>query len=149
MNKFTHIIKRSGAIVTFKKERISNAIFRAAVAVGGRDKEASEKLADEVVEILNRDYPSGKNPHIEDIQDVVEKVLIKNGHTKVAKAYILYRNNNIQKRKEKTIKASSPSQNIPWDKIWKTLDVLIYQFQIECLRSFKIVISKFIFWMFS
>jgi len=122
MKNFTHVVKRSGAVVTFKKERISNAIFRAAVAVGGRDKEASKKLADEVVEILNKDYPSGKNPHIEDIQDVVEKVLIKNGHTKVAKAYILYRNNNIQKRKEKTIKASTPSQNVPWHKIWKTLD---------------------------
>ncbi len=64
MNKFTHIVKRSGAIVTFKKERISNAIFRAAVSVGGRDKNAADKLADEVVEILNKKYPSGKNPHI-------------------------------------------------------------------------------------
>ena len=122
MNKFSHIKKRSGAVVTFKKERISNAIFRAAVAVGGRDKKAANKLANEVVEILNEDYSHERIPCIENIQDVVEKVLIKNGHSQVAKAYILYRNSNIQSRKEKVLKASSPSQSIPWHKIWKTLD---------------------------
>ncbi|MDP8268978.1 MAG: ATP cone domain-containing protein [Candidatus Tenebribacter davisii] len=122
MSKITHIIKRSGAVVSFKKERISNAIFRAAVAVGGRNKEVADKLANEVVEILNKNYSDEETPHIEDIQDTVEKVLIKNGHTQVSKAYILYRNNNIQRRKDKAIKASSPSTNIPWHKIWKILD---------------------------
>ncbi len=122
MNKISHVIKRSGAVVSFKKERISNAIFRAAVAVGGRNKKAADKLANEVVEILNKKYSPEINPHIEDIQDVVEKVLIKNGRSQVAKAYILYRNNNIQRRKEKVAKASSPSQSIPWHKIWKILD---------------------------
>ncbi len=122
MSKISHVIKRSGAIVTFKKERISNAIFRAAVAVGGRDKKAADKLANEVVDILNKKYSHEKTPCIEDIQDIVEKVLIKNGHTQVAKAYILYRNSNIQRRKEKVTKASSPSERIPWHKIWKILD---------------------------
>ncbi len=122
MSKISHVIKRSGAVVTFKKERISNAIFRAAVAVGGRNKKAADKLANEVVEVLNKKYSHETTPHIEDVQDVVEKVLIKNGHSQVAKAYILYRNSNIQRRKEKTIKDSSPSQSIPWHKIWKILD---------------------------
>ncbi len=122
MSKISHVIKRSGAIVTFKKERISNAIFRAAVAVGGRDKKAADKLANEVVDTLNENYSHEKTPCIEDIQDIVEKVLIKNGHTQVAKAYILYRNSNIQRRKEKVTKASSPSERIPWHKIWKILD---------------------------
>ena len=122
MSKISHVIKRSGAIVLFKKERISNAIFRAAVAVGGRDKKAADKLANEVVEILNNKYSHELTPCIEDIQDIVEKVLIKNGHSQVAKAYILYRNTNIQRRKEKVTKASSPSESIPWHKIWKILD---------------------------
>jgi len=122
MSKISHVIKRSGAIVTFKKERISNAIFRAAVAVGGRDKKAADKLANEVVEILNKNYSQETIPCIENIQDIVEKVLIKNGHSQVAKAYIIYRNSNIQSRKEKVAKASSPSESIPWHKIWKILD---------------------------
>ncbi len=122
MSKISHVVKRSGAIVTFKKERISNAIFRAAVAVGGRDKQAADKLADEVVKILNKNYSDEKIPCIENIQDIVEKVLIKNGHSQVAKAYIIYRNSNVQSRKEKVTKASSPSERIPWHKIWKILD---------------------------
>lgn len=122
MSQISHVIKRSGANVTFKKERISNAIFRAAVAVGGRDKKSADILADKVVMLLNEKYSQKHKPHIEDIQDIVEKVLIKNGHSQVAKAYILYRNNNIQRWKEKNKKASSPSKNIPWHKIWKILD---------------------------
>ncbi|MCF7858281.1 MAG: response regulator SirA [Candidatus Cloacimonetes bacterium] len=122
MTNLTHVVKRSGAVVKFKKERISNAIFRAAVAVGGRDKKAADKLADEVVERLSKEYSEKNYPHIENIQDIVEKVLIKNGHSQVAKAYILYRNSNIERRKKKIQKASVPSTSIPWPKIWKILD---------------------------
>ena len=52
-NKITHVKKRSGTIVPFNKERIANAIYRAAVAVGGRDKEKAEELSEEVVKFLN------------------------------------------------------------------------------------------------
>ena len=55
-NKITHVIKRSGAIVPFKHERVVNAIYRAAVAVGGRDKEKAEELAEQVVQILNEKF---------------------------------------------------------------------------------------------
>jgi uridine kinase len=89
-NKITHVIKRSGAIVPFKQERVINAIYRAAVAVGGRDKEKAEELAEQVIEILNEKFDENTYPHIEDVQDVVEKVLIENGHAKVAKEFILY-----------------------------------------------------------
>ena len=53
-NKITYVIKRTGSIVPFKKERVINAIYRAAVAVGGRDKEKAEELAEKVIEILNQ-----------------------------------------------------------------------------------------------
>lgn len=122
MTKFKYVIKRSGAVVPFKKERIANAIYRAAVAVGGRDKLTAEKLADEVVENMEQRHPEGYKPHIEEIQDCVEKALIKNGHVQVAKAYILYRNENEKKREEKALKASAPSENIPWSKLWYILD---------------------------
>ena len=90
-NKITHVVKRTGAIVPFKKERVINAIYRAAVAVGGRDKEKAEEIAEQVIETLNEKFDEKTHPHIEDIQDIVEKVLIENGHAKVAKEYILYR----------------------------------------------------------
>lgn len=122
MSSFKCVIKRSGAIVPFKKERIANAIYRAAVAVGGRDKEKAQNLADIVMRNMLQKYPSDHAPHIEEIQDCVEKTLIENGHAQVAKAYILYRNENKQKRQEKARKASAPSENIPWSKLWKILD---------------------------
>lgn len=74
----------------FKKEKIVLAIFKAANAVGGNDFETSEKLGEEVIRIANQRYPDGITD-VEGIQDIVEKVLIKAGHAKTAKAYILYR----------------------------------------------------------
>ncbi len=118
MTKIKNVIKRSGAVVPYKIERIANAIYRAAVSVGGRDKEKAMELALQVEKILENNYQEGTNPHIEEIQDVVEKVLIENGHAKVAKEYILYREEAAKRRSESGKQASRPSENIPWAKIW-------------------------------
>ncbi|MFQ6084004.1 MAG: ATP cone domain-containing protein, partial [Candidatus Aminicenantia bacterium] len=87
---FTKIRKRDGRIVDFQPEKITNAIFKAAVAVGGSDRELAEKLSKKVVEIAESRFKD-KTPNVEDIQDIVEEVLIKSGHDRTAKAYILYR----------------------------------------------------------
>ncbi len=122
MSQITQVVKRSGAIVPFNVQRISNAIYRAAVAVGGRDRERAEWLAQQVVQRLEERTPPGHIPHIEEIQDIVEKVLIENGHTQVSKAFILYREERRQRRRESSEAASRPSGNIPWAKIWHILD---------------------------
>ncbi len=122
MSKFQFVIKRSGARVPFKRERIVNAIYRAAVSVGGRDKGRAEFLADKVIELMENLYEEGYTPQIEEIQDAVEKVLVENGHAKVAKEYILYRDEQKRKREEASKYASKPSENIPWSKIWHVLD---------------------------
>jgi len=122
MAKITQVVKRSGAVVPFNPERITNAIYRAAVEVGGRDRETAEKLAEQVVALLEQNCPANCAPHIEEIQDAVEKVLIENGHAKVAKAYILYRDERARHRKQQEAQSASPSENIPWAKIWHVLD---------------------------
>jgi uridine kinase len=122
MPRFTHVIKRSGAVVPFNQDRISNAIYRAAVAVGGRDRQRSVSLAQQVVELLDETVPNGKSPHIEEIQDAVEKVLIENGHAAVAKAYILYRDEAARRRESDARYSAHPSDNIPWAKLWQVLD---------------------------
>jgi len=122
MSKFKYVVKRSGAIVPFRKERIMNAIYRAAVAVGGRDKNKAEWLADEVIRVLEEKFPEDYKPNIEEIQDIVEKVLIENGHAKVAKEYILYRDERNKSRKQDARIAAKTSDNIPWQKIWNVLD---------------------------
>ncbi len=127
MSKITQVLKRSGAAVPFTPERITNAIYRASVAVGDRDLERSQKVSDLVVADLERNYSPDLIPSIEDIQDTVEKVLIENGDVKVAKAYILYRDDRAKKRQERAELASRPSVNIPWAKIWHVLDWAIEQ----------------------
>ncbi len=122
MSPITHVTKRSGAIVPFNPDRIMNAIYRAAVAVGGRDRDRARWLTEQVVAILEENMPPGHIPHIEEIQDAVEKVLIENGHATVAKAYILYRDEQNRRRRAAADKAAHPSDNIPWAKIWGSLD---------------------------
>jgi len=121
-NKITHVTKRSGAIVPFNKERISNAIYRAVVAVGGRDKHKAGELAEYVVKILNDKFSGNNTPNIEDIQDIVEKVLIENGHSTVAKEFILYREEAAKRRDSEGRLTSKLNENVPWAKVWRNLD---------------------------
>jgi len=83
--------KRDGRLEPFDQERITNAIWKAAKAVGGRDRELAKRLSDQVVAELKRRFGEDGVPTVEEIQDVVEKILIENGHARTAKAYILYR----------------------------------------------------------
>ncbi|MFN2289727.1 MAG: ATP cone domain-containing protein [Anaerolineae bacterium] len=121
MATISHIVKRTGAVVPFNPERITNAIYRAAVAVGGRDRETAEKLTRQVVNILEDVTPAGRYPTVEETQDIVEKVLIENGHARVAKAYILYREERARQRREKSARGYRTKGNIPWRKIYEVL----------------------------
>jgi uridine kinase len=122
MSKFKNVIKRSGAIVPFNPDRIANVIYRAAVSVGGRDKEKAQELAKKVVEMMEKTFNEGYTPQVEEIQDIVEKVLIENGHAKVAKEFILYRDKAAQRRSEESRHFSKPNELIPWKKVWRSLD---------------------------
>ncbi|MDY6845992.1 MAG: ATP cone domain-containing protein [Chloroflexota bacterium] len=122
MTKIKSVKKRDGSIVAFTPQRITNAIYRAAVAVGGRDKGTSEKLGAKVVRTLEAQTSEGETPTVEQIQDIVEKTLIEEGHAKVAKAYILYRAERARLREQREERRSEPSGNIPWAKLWRILD---------------------------
>ncbi|MGN1119255.1 MAG: anaerobic ribonucleoside-triphosphate reductase, partial [Oscillospiraceae bacterium] len=86
----TMIKKRDGRQVPFNIEKIANAIFKAAQTVGGNDYDEAMRLADNVCQKLSEDI-IGRNPSVEEVQDMVERVLVEAGHAKTAKAYILYR----------------------------------------------------------
>ena len=86
----TKIRKRDGREVPFNIEKITNAIFKATRAAGEEDYSAAMALAEKVVEQLHKD-PNKKVPGVEEIQDIVERVLIEEGYAKTAKEYILYR----------------------------------------------------------
>lgn len=94
----SRIKKRDGRIVAFETDKIAQAIFKAAKAVGGKDFSIAQELADKVVEIAQY-VDDDEIATVEGIQDLVEKVLVKNGHYKTAKAYILYRKQHEDIRK--------------------------------------------------
>ncbi|MBQ7718940.1 MAG: anaerobic ribonucleoside triphosphate reductase [Clostridia bacterium] len=87
----TKIIKRDGREVPFNVEKIAQAIYKAAQAIGGKNYDTALSLAFQVEERVDKMMEPGQFPSVEQIQDVVEKVLIDNGHAATAKEYILYR----------------------------------------------------------
>jgi len=92
--------KRDGSIVRFDQSKIQNAVQRAALEVLGEKRKAQSiacRVTEGVVDRLSQQY-KGKIPHIENIQDTVESVLMSEGYNHIAKSYILYRENRSQLR---------------------------------------------------
>ena len=86
-----YVRKRDGKLEPFDQERITTAVWKAAKAVGGKDREQAKSISDEVMVELRSRFGEDGCPTVEEIQDVVENQLIENGHAQTAKAYILYR----------------------------------------------------------
>ncbi|MBU1005835.1 MAG: ribonucleoside triphosphate reductase [Nanoarchaeota archaeon] len=104
--RISKIRKRDGRIVEFAPEKITNAIFKAAQSVAVQegktaDKKTAEELSNKVMAILEYKFDHGETPTVEEIQDITEKVLIKSGHAKTAKNYILYRQQRAKLRETK------------------------------------------------
>jgi len=108
--------KRDGRIVDFGTEKITTAIFNAAKSVGGSDRAEAEILSTKVVHLMKDKF--GKEiPGVEDVQNIVEKVLIEEGHAKTAKAFIIYREQHKAIREGKTA----------FDHIQKVIDTYLNQ----------------------
>lgn len=97
----TQIRKRDGRLVNFDEGKITDAIFRAAQAEGGNDRTMAMELTIKVLKELQAKYGSNVFS-VEDVQDMVEKVLIEDGHARTAKAYILYRDRRNRVRMAKS-----------------------------------------------
>ncbi|MBU2474663.1 ribonucleoside triphosphate reductase, partial [Patescibacteria group bacterium] len=98
MQIITQIKKRSGKIVNFDKKKITNAILKAMEATDSLDKKLAQELTDQVIEKIKNKFHNRSIPAIEEIQDIVEEILIKNKQIKTAKAYILYRDQKARLR---------------------------------------------------
>lgn len=95
------IVKRDGRQDKFDMQKITDAIYAAAHALGGTDYEKSKQLSEKVVADLEQQLGK-KPPTVEQIQDAVEKTLIENGHSRTAKEFILYRAQRSQVREMNT-----------------------------------------------
>ncbi|WP_446743246.1 ribonucleoside-diphosphate reductase subunit alpha [Silvibacterium acidisoli] len=111
------VIRRNGSFSPFDSKKISVAITKAFVAVEGteavasqRIREAVDSLTRQIVETLGRRSAPGRPIHIEDIQDQVELALMRNGEHKIARAYVLYREERTQERRKREEQIASPSK---------------------------------------
>ncbi len=147
------IKKREGQLVEFDKKKIIEAIFAAMLAAGEKNKTISEKVTDQVIIKLEKKFKD-KVPQVEEVQDVVEEVLIREGMVKVAKAYILYRDKRSRIRESLKVRkkvenhksttdlsllVSTPtSENIfPWDR-QKIIQALVKEAELPLNVSTKI-----------
>jgi ribonucleoside-diphosphate reductase alpha chain len=103
------ILRRNGTLSTFDPAKISTAIRKAFVAVEGTGAEASQRihvavetLTSQIVAALLRRYNGAQPISIEDVQDQVELALMRSGEHKVARAYVLYREERAQQRRTQT-----------------------------------------------
>lgn len=111
------IRKRDGRIVEFNPDKITEAIWKAAKAAGIDDKNLSENFSKQVVNQLERQLKPNEIPSVEQVQDLVEKILIENGQATIAKAYILYREKHATIRKTKNLLGVVDELKLPLNSI--------------------------------
>jgi ribonucleoside-diphosphate reductase alpha chain len=113
------VIKRNGTVVPYDESKIAVAITKAFLAVEGGTAAASSRIreliaknAEQVTGTFERRMPSGGTIHIEEIQDQVELVLMRTGEHKVARSYVLYREERSRAREEEeaTARIAMPAE---------------------------------------
>ncbi|KTD20492.1 ribonucleoside-diphosphate reductase subunit alpha [Legionella israelensis] len=112
-------IKRNGKIVRYDENKIKIAITKAYIAVEGSNAAASdrihqqiEQLTRQITQAFKRRLPDHDTIHIEDIQDQVELALMRNGQYKIARAYVLYREEHRRAREEELKKQADENKTI-------------------------------------
>ena len=97
-----YIIKRDDRKVPFNIEKIANAVYNAAKNCGGTNYDTAMSIATKVCEYYESNFDKSTVPTVEQIQDIVEKILVEEGHAKTAKEYILYRHERSRQREMKS-----------------------------------------------
>lgn len=117
MAKIKKIRKRDGRNVDFNPDKITEAIWKAAKAVGITDHSLTLKLTQQIVRQLEQQLATNQTPTVEQVQDCVEKALIKNGQARIAKSYILYRQKRAKIRKTKALLGVKDELKLPLNTI--------------------------------
>ena len=134
-----YIKKRDGSQVPFDESKIADAVNKAAEAVNGDQQKIGQEISREVVSYLKIFYKDGKTmPDVEQIQDLVEKVLIEKGYAEIAKAYILYREQRSKLRDTKKLfdDAIGAMNNYLDRSDWKVNENSNMSFSLQGLNNF-------------
>ncbi|MFG0320622.1 MAG: ATP cone domain-containing protein [Planctomycetota bacterium JB042] len=110
-----NVRKRDGREVPFDQAKIADAIDRAARSVGGQDRFLAEELASVVAMFIEKEW-SDRTPSIDDVSDLIEKVLVETGHAAAAKAFILERDRRARIRSALRVRDDerpAPNEKLP------------------------------------
>ena len=102
-NQIKRVKKRDGSVVLYDEKKVTDAIFKAIQAAGEDDYGLAKILTKKIANVLDIFFKSNHVPNVENIQDLIEKILIEEGHSKIAKSFILYRAQRDRLRKEKQL----------------------------------------------
>jgi ribonucleoside-diphosphate reductase alpha chain len=118
-NNLYKVIRRNGQVTGFDANKIEVAMTKAFLDVEGqqagdsaRIRETVKKLTDSIKDALFRRMPDGGIVHIEDVQDHVELALMRAGEQKVARSYVLYREERARERAEKQASEGSEIEHV-------------------------------------
>jgi len=115
--KIKKIRKRDGRNVDFNPDKITEAIWKATKAAGITDQSLALKLTQQIVRQLEQQLATNQTPTLEQVQDCVEKTLIKNDQARIAKSYILYRQKRAKIRKTKALLGVKDELKLPLNTI--------------------------------
>lgn len=148
-NKITRVIKRSGQIAAFDKSKIVKAVQKALEATGEGNLKDAKKVTEKIVRLLNKNYKKGYIPQIEEIQDLVERVLMILDFDETAKAYILYREQHrkIRETEESLNEAVNLVDKYIQEIDWKVKENANMAYSLQGLNNYisSVVSSKY--WM--
>lgn len=113
------VIRRNGTLTPFDASKIAIAMTKAFLAVEGTSAAGSARIHDTVTQLVNqisnafkRRLPSGGTIHIEDIQDQVELLLMRSGEHKIARSYVLYREERRKIREQQETETGTSRQQL-------------------------------------
>jgi anaerobic ribonucleoside-triphosphate reductase len=148
-NKVKKVIKRSGDVVAFDPRKITKAVEKALAATGEGDFKEAQKVSEKVVRLLNKNYKKGYIPEIEEIQDLVERVLMVLDFEETAKAYILYREQHrkIRETEESLKEAVSLVDKYIQEIDWKVKENANMAYSLQGLNNYISSIVSSNYWM--
>jgi len=148
-NRVDKVVKRSGKIVPFDQEKITSAVANALAVTGEGNKKDAEKVSGKVVRLLNRNYKKGYIPEIEEIQDIVERVLMVLDFEETAKAYILYREQHrkIREAEESLDEAVGLVDKYIQEIDWKVKENANMSYSLQGLNNYIASVVSSRYWM--
>ena len=148
-NKIRKVVKRSGQVVPFEKGKIIKAVAKALENTKEGNLNDARKVADKVIKLLNRNFKKGYIPEIEEVQDLVERVLMILDFEETAKAYILYREQHrkIREAEESLEEAVSLVDKYIQEIDWKVKENANMAYSLQGLNNYVASVVSSKYWM--